>query len=285
MPFGRQHLVNRILSYRMQFILGIIDAVFLITRIHRSKNQRENVGVATLSSMPTNPPKEFLYPILTTLSSVGFEILVSIWLLALPRNLTMILLNWKMRLSPVHFRLLIYATETIRKKGSYLWMVWSILIAKGILCSYTQRRQSGLWMEPQGFAKAPLERESEVAQSCPTLCDPIDCSLPGSSIYGIFQARVLEWVAISFSRGSSRPRNWIWVSHIVGRHFTVWATREVSVCPIVKVNGKLQQAKMAEWLRTQTFQEWRSESFHPYCCKLGKFKMGKVEEKNQIYQL
>ena len=41
--------------------------------------------------------------------------------------------------------------------------------------------------------------ESEVAQSCPTLCDPMDCSPPGSSIHGIFQARILEWVAISFS--------------------------------------------------------------------------------------
>ena len=41
--------------------------------------------------------------------------------------------------------------------------------------------------------------ESEVAQSCPTLCDPVDCSLPGSSVHGIFQARVLEWVAIAFS--------------------------------------------------------------------------------------
>ena len=45
--------------------------------------------------------------------------------------------------------------------------------------------------------------ESEVAQSCPTLCDPMDCSLSGSSVHGIFQARVLEWVAISFSMGSS----------------------------------------------------------------------------------
>ena len=44
---------------------------------------------------------------------------------------------------------------------------------------------------------------SEVAQSCPTLCDPVDCSPPGSSVHGIPQARVLEWVAISFSRGSS----------------------------------------------------------------------------------
>ena len=45
------------------------------------------------------------------------------------------------------------------------------------------------------------ESESEVAQSCPTLCDPVDCSPPGSSVHGILQARILEWVAISFSRG------------------------------------------------------------------------------------
>ena len=65
------------------------------------------------------------------------------------------------------------------------------------------------------------ESESEVAQSCPTLCDPVDCSLPGFSIHGILQARILEWVTISFSRGSSRPGDRTWVSHIVGRHFTV----------------------------------------------------------------
>ena len=45
------------------------------------------------------------------------------------------------------------------------------------------------------------------AQSCPTLCDPMDCSSPGSSVHGIFQARLLEWVATSFSRGSSWPRD------------------------------------------------------------------------------
>ena len=49
------------------------------------------------------------------------------------------------------------------------------------------------------------ESESEVTQSCPTLCDPMDYSLPGSSVHGIFQARILGWVAISFSRGSSQP--------------------------------------------------------------------------------
>ena len=51
------------------------------------------------------------------------------------------------------------------------------------------------------------ENESEVAQSCPTLCDSMDYSLPGSSVHGIFQARILGWVAISFSRGSSQPKN------------------------------------------------------------------------------
>ena len=64
-------------------------------------------------------------------------------------------------------------------------------------------------------------KESEVAQSCPTLCDPVDCSLSGSSVHGILQARGLEWVAISISRGSSRPRDRTRVSHIAGRHFNL----------------------------------------------------------------
>ena len=51
-------------------------------------------------------------------------------------------------------------------------------------------------------------------QSCPTLCDPMDCSPPGPSVHGILQARILEWIAISYSRGSSRPRNQTWISCI-----------------------------------------------------------------------
>ena len=71
------------------------------------------------------------------------------------------------------------------------------------------------------------ESESEVTQSCLTLSDPMDCSLPGSSVRGIFQARVVEWVAISFSKESSQPRDWTRISHIAGRCFNLWATREV----------------------------------------------------------
>ena len=65
------------------------------------------------------------------------------------------------------------------------------------------------------------ESESEVAQSCPTLCHPVDCSPLDSSIHGILQARIQEWVAISFSRGFSRPRDPPQVSRIVGRRFTI----------------------------------------------------------------
>jgi len=59
------------------------------------------------------------------------------------------------------------------------------------------------------------------------LWDPMNCSLLGSSFHGIFQARVLEWGAIAFSRGSSWPRDWTQVSCTVGRQFTLWAIREV----------------------------------------------------------
>ena len=68
--------------------------------------------------------------------------------------------------------------------------------------------------------------ENEVTQSCLTLCDPVNCSLPSSSIHGILQSRILEWVAIAFSRGSSQPRDQTQVSRVAGRHFTIWATRE-----------------------------------------------------------
>ena len=66
-----------------------------------------------------------------------------------------------------------------------------------------------------------MKSESEVAQSCLTLCDPANYSLPGSSVHGIFQARVLEWVDVSFSRGSSQPRDQIQVFCIAGRIFTI----------------------------------------------------------------
>ena len=70
----------------------------------------------------------------------------------------------------------------------------------------------------------------EVAQSCQTLCYPMEYNPPGSSVHGIFQARILEWVAISFSRGSSQPRDWTQVSCIVGRCFNLWAKNSEWIC-------------------------------------------------------
>ena len=121
---------------------------------------------------------------------------------------------------------------------------------------------SGLpWIDKLQFARATPWSHliSEVAQSCLTVCDPIDCSLPGSSVHGIFHAIVLEWIAISFSSGSSRPRDQTRVSHIVDRRFTVWATREVQaqyslLLPlrdllIKKSHGSKTEGKRRGWQR------------------------------------
>ena len=69
--------------------------------------------------------------------------------------------------------------------------------------------------------------EVKVTQLCPTLCDPVDYSLPGSFVHWILQARILEWVAILLCRGSSQPKDRTQVSHIAVRFFTIWATREI----------------------------------------------------------
>ena len=73
------------------------------------------------------------------------------------------------------------------------------LFSLSLLSSYLD---SAVWRKD---CKRGLKSESEVAQSCPTLWDPTDCSPPGSSVCGVLQARILEWAAISFSRGSSQP--------------------------------------------------------------------------------
>ena len=87
--------------------------------------------------------------------------------------------------------------------------------------------------QAHGSESAESITESEakvvVAQSCLTLCDPMDCSPPGSSVHGILQARILEWVAISFWRRSSRPRDWTQVSWIGSRFFII-GTREFPLC-------------------------------------------------------
>ena len=100
--------------------------------------------------------------------------------------------------------------------------------------------------------------------------DPINSSLPGSSVYGILQARILEWAAISFSRGSSQPRNRIQVSCIAGRFFTNWAicyARSLQSCPTLcdPVDGSppgspvpgILQARTLEWVAISFSNAWK----------------------------
>ena len=68
-----------------------------------------------------------------------------------------------------------------------------------------------------------------VTQLCPALCDPMDCSLPASSVHGILQAQMLEWVAIPFSREFSQPRDGSQVFCIAGRFLTIWAIKEAQI--------------------------------------------------------
>ena len=91
--------------------------------------------------------------------------------------------------------------------------------------------------------------------SCSVMSDPLRphglTSLPGSSVHGIFQARILEWVSISFSRGSSQPRDWTQVSRIVGRCFTVWESRSIQ-----KLNSSIFARKSGLCFLYLSFCPW-----------------------------
>ena len=96
-------------------------------------------------------------------------------------------------------------------------------------------------------------RWGEVAQSCLTLCDPVDCNLLGFSVHGILQARILEWIAISFSRGSSWPRDQTRVSRIGGRRFSLCTTREAPMAQLVTAAMKSKDACPLEEKLWQTY--------------------------------
>ena len=84
-----------------------------------------------------------------------------------------------------------------------------------------------LWSCPLSIPCSLLNVKVLATQLSLTLCDPVDCRPPGSSVCGIFQARIMGWVALPFSRGSSQLGDRTQFSHIAGRFFTIWATREV----------------------------------------------------------
>ena len=111
-----------------------------------------------------------------------------------------------------------------------------------------------LWKKKSNWA---LKVKVLVAQSCLIYCNPMDCSPPGSSVHGILQAKMLEWVAMPFSRGSSQPRDWTWVSCIAGGFFIVWATREAYILRL-----KRQPPNMGTRYSIYSFVFWFEQRSH-----------------------
>ena len=131
------------------------------------------------------------------------------------------LIQWNITSLTVKFSLLYLFL--ILKKIVFIWLYWVWLVAHGI------------YFPDQGSHPDPPALGVHMLATGPTMCwlfncvqlwDSMDCSPPGSSVHEILQARVLEWVSISYSRGSSQPRDQTWVPCIAGRFFTIWAIRE-----------------------------------------------------------
>ena len=105
----------------------------------------------------------------------------------------------------------------------------------------------------RGFELTWKDLKSVSHSACPTLCDPMDCSLPGSSAHGVLQARILEWVAIPFSRGSSRPRDQTQVSCIYRQ-----------ILYLLSHQGSLKRLRLFKWKDSESFPTARSVIFrHP----------------------
>ena len=141
---------------------------------------------------------------------------------------------------------------------SQLLRFWSILNdileAKGNHFADILARSAALKGTSSSQNSVTGQRKLVVTQSCLTLFNPMGWSPPGSLVHGILQTRILEWVSVSFSRGSSQPRNWTQVSCVAGGVFTIWATGEA-----------LFPQMITEKLTRGTSQAWslvRELSFH-----------------------
>ena len=111
-----------------------------------------------------------------------------------------------------------YDENPFRAKGMCVQLQPHGLYPTTLLCMWISQARRLEWVAIS--FSIMLGVKALVIQSCPTLCDPMDYSPPGSSVHGILQARILEWVSISSSRRSSPPRDRTWVSCIAGQLFT-----------------------------------------------------------------
>ena len=130
-----------------------------------------------------------------------------------------------------------------------------------------------------------------VVKPCLTLCHPMACSPPGSPVHGIFQARILEWVAISFSRASSQPRDWTHIS-CIGRqilyHWVTWEARDATlqVKPVEKLEGgafilskvpKTEIHELCLW-----YMWWTADSINLEVNLIAKKHNQKVDARNNV---
>ena len=116
------------------------------------------------------------------------------------------------------------------------------------------------WVQVHTVCFMKSESVVLVAQSCPTLCNPMDGRLWGSSVHGTLQARMMEWVAISYPRGSSQPRDQTHVSWIIGEFFTFWATREAILLHDRPINWETRCWGKEQWLfgKVNRPRRWRT---------------------------
>ena len=138
--------------------------------------------------------------------------------------------SWVVLLGVAHsFIELDKAVVHVIRLVSFLWLWFLVNKTRNRLTDIENKLQvTSREKEGEGAIQGSGREKVKVliTQSCLTLCNGMECSPPGSSVHGILQARTLERVAISFSRGSSWPRDQTWVSWIAGIFFTIWATRE-----------------------------------------------------------
>ena len=124
------------------------------------------------------------------------------------------------------------------------------------------------WRNFENTVRAILWMKVLVSQLCLTLCNLMDCSLPDSSVHGIFQARILEHAVIPFSRGSSQLRDRAWVTCIAGRFFTIWATREANRDSFLLLFSQVYQFRSVQFSRSvvsDSLQPHESQHARPPC--------------------
>ena len=131
--------------------------------------------------------------------------------------------------------------------------------------SYTRSRKKGC-CKVQTSLQEPFKsvalKIALVAKLCQTLCHSMDCNPSGSSVYGILQARILEWVAFPFSRESSQPRSWTWVFCISGKFFTICWTLRLVGNAVEKFLKKMKSVTSVDtWMIRSEPYCWIEESF------------------------